>query len=168
MPNLNISAELTAANVQAIKDALATIRGVLPFLVTLSKEERRSLYKMKDQRLAFVEEAIKAAENHGAALPGTFSVAEFKRDFALARALAEVRSLLGALYTDVDDTTMAVGSEAAVAATAVRRYVTEGAKTTPGLKATADRLAEFFERAGGETPSQGETPGGGTAPANPA
>lgn len=168
MANHNISAELTDEQLQSIKAALATIRTALPFLITLTKEERRSLYKMKDQRLAFVAEAITAAENHGQALPGTFRVAEFQKDFALARVLAEVRALLGSLYADVDDTTMAVGSEAMLAATAVRRYVTEGAKTTPGLKATADRLAEFFERAGGEAPSPGETPGGGTAPSNPA
>ena len=36
----NISAEVTAADLQVIKDALATIRQKLPFLVNLTQAER--------------------------------------------------------------------------------------------------------------------------------
>jgi len=45
MPYQNIDATLSAADLQAVKDALATIVQKLPFLVTLTNEERKGLFK---------------------------------------------------------------------------------------------------------------------------
>jgi hypothetical protein len=46
MPYQNISASLSETDVQEIKAALETIEQKLPFLITLSTEERRKLFKM--------------------------------------------------------------------------------------------------------------------------
>ncbi|MEH2126626.1 hypothetical protein [Nostoc sp.] len=45
----NITASLSPADVQEIKAAFATIQAKMPFLVTLSAEERRNLFKMGDK-----------------------------------------------------------------------------------------------------------------------
>ena len=58
MPNDNrISAELSAAAVTAIREAIAVIRTNLPFLVSLNNDERRTLPKLGDNRLALDEDA---------------------------------------------------------------------------------------------------------------
>ncbi|MEH1801502.1 MAG: hypothetical protein V7L13_20460 [Nostoc sp.] len=49
MPYQNITASLTPADIQEIKAAFAIIQAKMPFLVTLSAEERRNLFKMGDK-----------------------------------------------------------------------------------------------------------------------
>jgi Mlc titration factor MtfA (ptsG expression regulator) len=51
----NITGTLSPADIQEIKAALQTVQKKLPFLVTLSPEERRKLLKMGDKSLAFVK-----------------------------------------------------------------------------------------------------------------
>lgn len=46
MPYQNISAKLSPTDLEEIKAALATIEAKLPFLVHLTAEERRKLFKM--------------------------------------------------------------------------------------------------------------------------
>ena len=46
MPYHNISAELSNSDVAQIKDAIDTIQKKMPFLVNLTTEERRRLFKM--------------------------------------------------------------------------------------------------------------------------
>ncbi|WP_373525455.1 hypothetical protein [Nostoc sp.] len=45
----NITASLSPADIQEIKAAFEIIQTKLPFLVTLSVEERRNLFKMGDK-----------------------------------------------------------------------------------------------------------------------
>ncbi|MEH1969059.1 hypothetical protein [Nostoc sp.] len=47
----NITGSLSPEDIQEIKAAFATIQGKMPFLVTLSVEERRKLFKMGDKSL---------------------------------------------------------------------------------------------------------------------
>jgi hypothetical protein len=61
MPYKDINTTLTDADRQAIKPAIATIQAELPFLVTLSLDERKRLYKMGSKRLAFVQNSLHAA-----------------------------------------------------------------------------------------------------------
>ncbi|MBC7969475.1 MAG: hypothetical protein H7Z11_04960 [Verrucomicrobia bacterium] len=54
MPYENISATLSAQNLSNIKTAIATIRANMPFLITLTADERRKRFKMGNKSLAFV------------------------------------------------------------------------------------------------------------------
>ena len=62
MPYHNISAELSNSDIAEIKDAIATIQQKMPFLVNLTAEERRRLYKMGDKSLGFVIALASEAE----------------------------------------------------------------------------------------------------------
>lgn len=146
MPYQNISAQLSVADLQAIKDAVSTIRAKLPFLVTLTAQERRQLFKMGDKSLGFVQNSLTAARNNPDILPASFNTQEFAKDVALATALTEVDALLSQLASEVDDTLLAVGSEAIGSGTTVYEYVKAAAKTTPGLKSVAAQLGERFRR----------------------
>jgi len=52
MPYKNISASLTETEINDLKAQVAAIRVKLPFLQTLTKDERIKFYKMGPQRLA--------------------------------------------------------------------------------------------------------------------
>ena len=149
MPYQNISATVAAADVQAIKDAIATIQAKLPFLVNLTSGERKSLFKTGANSLSFVQNALQAAQNNPDILPKSFNVPEFASDVTLFATLTDINTAIAQLASSVDDTRLAVGSEAMKEATQVYNYVKTAANTTtPGLKPVADQLGERFQKAG--------------------
>jgi hypothetical protein len=145
MPYQNISADLSTADLNEIKSALATIQQKLPFLVHLTADERRRLYKMGDKSLAFVSNSLTAAQNNPEILPASFDAAELARDYQLATVLSELRLNLRQMTEQVDDTLLAVGSEAMTSSLSVYDYVKAAAKRQPGLKAVAAQLGERFK-----------------------
>ncbi|MFN6538661.1 MAG: hypothetical protein RM021_020240 [Nostoc sp. EkiNYC01] len=141
----NITGSLSPQDIQEIKAALQKIQQKLPFLVTLSTEERRKLVKMGDKSLAFVNNSITAAQSNREILPATFDVDELVRDYQLASALTELLISMQQLAEQVDDTLMAVGSEAMTGSLTVYDYVKTASKKTPGLKIVAEQLGERFK-----------------------
>lgn len=145
MPYQNISAQLTETDVQEIRAALATIQTRMPFLINLTVEERRKLFKMGNKSLAFVNNSLTAAQSNRDILPASFDLDEFISDYQLATTLSEIHLSLQQLTEKVDDTLMAVSSEAMGSSLTVYDYVKTAAKKTPGLKAIADQLGERFK-----------------------
>jgi hypothetical protein len=144
----NIAASLSPQDIQEIKAALQTVQKKLPFLITLSTEERRKLVKMGDKSLAFVNNSVTAAQSNREILPATFDVEELVRDYQLASALTELLISMQQLTEQVDDTLMAVGSEAMTSSLTVYDYVKTASKRTPGLKTVAEQLGERFKAIG--------------------
>ena len=141
----NITATLSDKDIQEIKTALQTIEQKLPFLITLSVEERRKLVKMGDKSLAFVKNSLTAAQSNRDILPASFDLDEFVRDYQLAATLTELLIGMRRLTEQVDDTLMAVGSEAMTSSLTVYDYVKTAAKKTPGFKTLAEQLGERFK-----------------------
>ncbi|MEH2081848.1 MAG: hypothetical protein V7K89_18250 [Nostoc sp.] len=144
----NIAATLSPQDIQEIKAALQTVQKKLPFLITLSTEERRKLVKMGDKSLAFVNNSITAAQSNREILPATFDVEELVQDYQLAATLTELLISMQQLTEQVDDTLMAVGSEAMTSSLTVYDYVKTASKKTPGLKTVAEQLGERFKAIG--------------------
>ncbi|MEH1813370.1 MAG: hypothetical protein V7K26_22665 [Nostoc sp.] len=141
----NIAATLSPEDIQEIKAALQTVQRKMPFLITLSTEERRKLVKMGDKSLAFVNNSVTAAQSNREILPATFDVEELVQDYQLAAALTELLISVQQLAEQVDDTLMAVGSEAMTSSLTVYDYVKTASKKTPGLKTVAEQLGERFK-----------------------
>lgn len=68
----------------------------------------------------------------------------FSNDYRLATSLMEIEMLLNQLSEQVDDTLLAVGSEAMTSSLTVYDYVKTGAKKTPSLKGIAVQLGSLF------------------------
>ncbi len=152
MPYQNISAQLSAADIQAVKDAVAAIQQKLPFLVSLTAEERQSIFKTGANSLSFVQNSLQAAKNNPGILPASFDAAGFESDVSLFAALTELNTVAAQVTSQIDDTRLAVGGEAMNEATQVYNYVKAAAKTTPGLKPVADQLGERFQKASPQKP----------------
>ncbi|MEH2015133.1 hypothetical protein [Nostoc sp.] len=144
----NITASLSPQDIQEVKAALQKVQQKLPFLITLSTEERRKLVKMGDKSLAFVNNSVTAAQSNPEILPATFKVEELVRDYQLAAVLTELLISIQQLTEQVDDTLMAVGSEAMTSSLTVYDYVKTASKKTPGLKSVAEQLGERFKAIG--------------------
>ena len=145
MPYQNITGTLSETDIQEIKAALATIEEKLPFLINLTAEERRKLYKMGDKSLAFVNNSLTAAQSNPDILPASFDLDEFQRDYQLAVSLTDISYRIQQLTEKVDDTRMAVSSEAMSSSLTVYNYVKTAAKIAPGLKIIAEQLGERFK-----------------------
>jgi hypothetical protein len=80
-------------------------------------------------------------------LPGSFNATEFASDVDLFAVLTDLNTGVAQLASELDDTRLAVGSEAMNQARQVYDYVKAAVKNTPGLKPVADQLAARFQRA---------------------
>jgi hypothetical protein len=158
MPYQNISAQLSDTDLQDIKAALATIEAKLPFLTHLTIEERRKLFKMGNKSLSFVSNSLTAAQSNPDILPASFDLEEFSRDYQLATTLTEVHLRLQQLTEKVDDTLMAVSSEAMTSSLTVYDYIKTAAKKTPGLRTIADQLGERFKATRSKAPKEAPAP----------
>lgn len=151
MPYQNIDASITPADLQAIRDDFASVLQKLPFLINLTKQERQSLPKAGPDSVSFVENSLTASRSHSDILPARFDSAGFKNDVDLLVALTELAALAESVFSQIDDTRLAVGSEAFQGASEVYKYVKTAAGKTPGLKPVADQLGERFKKASKKT-----------------
>jgi alkyl sulfatase BDS1-like metallo-beta-lactamase superfamily hydrolase len=136
---------LSDQDMHDIKQAIDLIHTKLPFLVTLSVDERKRLYKMGDKRIAFVQNSLNAAQSNPNILPASFDLHDFNQRYQMALRLNEVLMRLQQLHEQVDDTELALGSEAMTQSLTVYDYVKTAAKKTPGLKGIAEQLGTLFK-----------------------
>jgi hypothetical protein len=147
MPFQHIETTISANDLQAIKDAFATIKQKLPFLVNLTSAERQGTFKTGPDRVSFVQNALLATQAHPDILPASFSTTSFQKDVALFASLSELQALADSLASQIDDTRLAVGGDSITQATDVYNFVKRAARSTPGLKPLAQQLGEQFKKA---------------------
>jgi hypothetical protein len=157
MPDNRISASLSQTDRQAVLDAVNTIRTKLPFLIDLSPEERRTLPRMGDKSRGFVAQALEVAEQNPDILPRSFDVSEMRKDVELLAALSPVLAALSQLNELVDDTVMAVGSEAYAAALLIYQFARAAGKGS-ALDTALDSLGQRFARKSSPRAPSGKTP----------
>lgn len=141
----NISFTIPQADIDAVKAAITTINTKLPFLITLDASERQTLVKLGSKSADFVQDASVAVVNFPNIMPPTFDKAEYAKDTALFKALSEIKLLMDSIIEKIENTHMAVGSEAMTASLEVYAYVQTAADRTPGLQSVADKLKERFK-----------------------
>ncbi len=151
-----ISATLSDEDAATVVAAINTIKQKLPFLIDLSPEERRSLPKMGDKSRGFVRAALTVAQQNPDILPRLFDVDEFARDVALEEKLARISGSFSKLAELLDDTLVAVGSDAYVAALTTyqcARIAGKGAGLDGQLDALGQRFARKAQPAAAEPPA---------------
>lgn len=151
-----ISAALTQSDRDAVMDAVATIKAKLPFLVDLSAEERKALPKMGDKSRAFVSKALEVATQNPDFLPRSFNLEELRKDVQLFEAIYPIMVALMQLSELVDDTSLAVGSEAYAAALQVYAYA-KASGNVGGMDAVVGEMGQRFARKPRKVKSQEAT-----------
>lgn len=126
MPTNKISAVLSEADKSAIVSAIDTIRTKMPFLISLTNDERKKLRKFGPASVEFVTLSLQGAKNFGNLLRSDFNVAEFEKDVKLVEELSEIRIKLAALLEKIEDTVVAAGSDAMSSADTIYDYLKKG------------------------------------------
>lgn len=139
-----ISAEITAEQLQTVKDSIAVIEKTLAHVLTvnLTPEDRSSLLKLGDKTLAFVEKAMELGSLNAHFVPSFIDFPETQKDYKLSRDLFSLLLQLQPLVRGLEDAKMLAGSEAYEVALAI--YSTTklaSASSIAGTQAIVNELA---------------------------
>lgn len=91
MPSDNrISVTMLPADKTAVLAAIATIKTTMPYLLNLTKEERRGLPKLGDKSLAFDEKCAGYMASRPELVPSFVNAAELVKDRVLMNDLNDI------------------------------------------------------------------------------
>jgi hypothetical protein len=159
MPYSNISSVLADADKASILTKLNDIKTLLPFLVNLTKLEKRGLQSLSPGNEPFVTKALTYAEANAGLVPPYLNVPEFRKDYNLALALLTLLQTATPLQESLEDTAAAVGNEAYQAAlTFYSSAQTAAELNVPGADTIADDLAQRFAGQGPSSPTPPPNP----------
>jgi hypothetical protein len=147
MPNY-ISASLSTADKNTIKNHIDGVKNIITFLKNLQPKERQKLFKMGMKSVGFVKAVITAMKAHPAAVPTSFSVTEFEKDYALYLDLLDVKAELQTLNEGIDDTLLLLGAEMMRQARLGYKLIRTAAKGDMALDKEAAEIGIRFKRAG--------------------
>ncbi len=106
-----VSAQLAAQAVTNILAAYATIKQNLPFLISLTDDERAHLPHIGDKSGELLTQTLNFVAQFPEALPGTFSIAELQKDGALFNPLETVAMASADNDRLIQDTRLALRSD---------------------------------------------------------
>ncbi len=145
MPN-EFHQDIPAAVLAAVQQNLDAAKAALgPYLISLTPDERKTMLRMADKTVAFVQKTAEYATNNTDFVPGFVNLAELKQDTAGMAALAPLRQQFEQLAYDLDSTVMTAGSEAYGNALTVYGNIKFLAKNKqPGAQTAYDDLRVRF------------------------
>ena len=146
----NISAALTAAQKTTMKANVNANKAIIsPFGVNLTPDKRRKLVKTGPDSVSYVQLALKVAQENPEIIPPDFAIAEMAKDVLLFGDLEELETHHSAYSETLNDTKLAVGSEAMVQANRVYALVKEAAsRGNTAMSALAEQLGRRYKRTG--------------------
>lgn len=150
-----ISAELSAESMSDIKKKISDIRDDLPFLLSMTKEERRQKQNMGQGGVGFGKAALKAAQTHSEVLPVKFNAEEFNKDVVLYEQLQAILSDLSTLCQNVDDTVLLLGQEIMEQSNDVYDVMKLAGKRENKYKPTVEELSTYYKRKNSRKPKEG-------------
>ncbi|SMD44160.1 hypothetical protein SAMN00777080_2775 [Aquiflexum balticum DSM 16537] len=146
----SISITIPPQDLQAVKDMLATIQGILePYLIALTPEDRRRLLKMGDGSEPFVAKVMDYAVTDPQFLPPFVPLAEMNKDWEAVSGLLPIFRTVQQLQSNLSDTVMLTGSEAFEASLSYYNSVKMAARmNVPNAKTIYEDLSKRWEAQG--------------------
>lgn len=154
-----LSAEFQDGAIDTILQALNTIRQQVPFLVSLTPQERKELPKLGEKTVGFDEKCVSYMRSNPEFLPGFIDPEEVDKDRALRSQLLRFAVDLQSLAQQVDDSLILVGSEILMADLAYYQSAREAARRgRPAAQGVYDDLRTRFPGASPLKPAQRAQP----------
>jgi len=148
-----ISAQLSDEDLSEVLQAIATIRQKLPFLVKLSKGDKKKIAMLDDRRAPFANKALDYASREASISPNPLLLDEAKLDSNLFGKLQQVDRELARLSEMVTDTRRLAGAELYEFARVVYKMAKISASLdTPGTQSIVEDLGKLYASNGNSTP----------------
>ncbi len=148
MPQNLISATLSATDLATILANLEANDALLPFLLSLSNEDRKKLFKAGAKRAGAIPLAAAALTQFPEIFPSNFPTAEVTKDILLRSAVMTVQAEYSARAAACGDTLLALNADAMQHVRQVYKYVQAAKDTTPGVRPIYEQMAVYFDRPG--------------------
>ncbi len=146
MPQNLISATLAATDLATILTNLEANDALMPFLLSLSNEQRKTLFKAGAKRAGAIALAQVAVTQFPQIFPGTFNATELNKDVALRSAIMTVQAEYISRAAACDDTLLALNADGMQHVIEVYKYVKAAKDTVPGIRPIYEQMAVYFER----------------------
>jgi hypothetical protein len=151
MAENRISIELASELVEQVKGLIDQIEEKLPFLISLTSDERNSFPKLSRENELFVEETIRAAALHKEVLPAYIHTDEMAKDIELFQQLSRIMVRLNHVHSKVKDTMHIAGAEALATALVTNNMFQIAAKMgVDGMESVSAKLSELFDSGSGQ------------------
>lgn len=151
--NFIIPEEVIAEVTQKLNEVTAALQ---PYLIALTPEERRTIPKMSDKTIPFVEKTLEYCETAPQFAPPYMDREALYGDMKVTQQLTPLYRTAKALNDGFDDTIMEAGGEGYINALGYYNSVKQAAKmNVPGAKSIYEDLSKRFEKAkaGNGTPT---------------
>jgi len=129
--------------VQGFKAKLNEINELLPFLIDLTTEERKSGSKIGPNRRDFVNEMRDVANDHPEILPPIFDKDRFIKAVIQEKPLDDFEKLISGICEKISDTHLDVGRIAFTDALNVYKYL----NNVQGMDELQKKAKKYFEKA---------------------
>ena len=145
--NNRIDSEIVPADLSSIRQDIAAIKTLLPFLIKLGDNERKSMALMDDARRPFVEKCFELGEVNAMIDPGPGLIDAGKKDLALFITLTSLRNEFEQLLEMITDTRQLAGAEAFETARFIYMKAQMAVKMKqPGSQSIVDELGKLFKQ----------------------
>jgi hypothetical protein len=142
MDNQNIRL-LTASDMAVLSQCFSQIRQMVPASKPLKSTERRSIFKLSENRIEFVEKAIQKMKSNPSLIPSYLDVTAAVKLLHLYNQLNEVSIELQKLQEQVENTKLQAGNQALIVSK-MFYHQTKNASTL-GLKEAKEISDELIE-----------------------
>ena len=117
------------------------------YLIALTPEERKTIPKMSDKTMPFVEKTLEYCTSAPQFVPQYMDAGALAGDFKVTNQLTPLFRTIKALNDGLDDTIMEAGGEAYMNALNYYNSVKQAAKmNVPGAKSIYEDLSKRFEK----------------------
>jgi hypothetical protein len=144
-----ISAVLADADKEAARAAIATAKTKMPFLISLSEDQKKGKRRMGQKSVEYVKLNVRGVQNFGNYIPSaTVNGDEFEKDVTLISQLWDVRIVIASLLEEVDDTITAASVDSMKTADTVYDYLKKAAQSDAAVKTLIVEIAKRYEKQG--------------------
>ncbi len=148
-----ISAALDNALATDVLQKVNNSKELLPFLINLSKEQRKKYRKMGPKSVDYVADTQTGAKQFPNSMPKDFPIDEFEKDATLIKQLFPILVASQSFTEALNDTILALGSDCMKEADEVYNYLKLAAKTDANAKALVEQIARRFKGQGKVKPA---------------
>jgi hypothetical protein len=139
-----VSAAITQEDYDKAMDYINHARDFFPFLINLSKIERKTMRKMGSKSVDYVQDCLTGGKQFENSLAKDFPMIEFQKDAVLIRQLFAVALLVNAFAEGLNDTLMALGADCMAESDEVYATLKRAATKDANAKSLVDQISKRF------------------------
>lgn len=141
-----VSAVLTPELKASINQTLEQLKNDCSFVITLTPDEIKNLFKAGDAYSSFLDKAYNTITDHPEIMPSIFDKEEFKKDYIFAADLMPIIAKVRSILETLENTRTAALSDTIVGALEIYNQVQNNKDKVSGLNTVYDDLAVHFKK----------------------